>query len=82
MLSEEDQKDLLELLFVNVVYLEAVFDTPNPFVQNYGETNEEKALKVLAEKVQQLSRFIPLFKELNVEIKEDTEPTEDLSEYL
>jgi len=81
-LKKEEQEKLLELLLVCIMYLSIVSEPDNPFVKYLGETDKEKAFKVLTDTVNNLDFLIPLLDELTFEPKELTEPKEDLSKYL
>lgn len=76
-LEEEDKKsiveDLLELLLVNIIYLNVVTEVPNKYVKKLGGSTSEQALEMLVKKVNDLEYLMPLVEDINVENKEVTE---------
>lgn len=81
-LTIEEQEKLLELLLVCIMYLSIVSEPDNPFVKHLGETDKDKAFKILTETVNNLDFLIPLLEDINFYSKEVIEPKVDLSKYL
>jgi len=75
MLEEKDQILLLQLFAASVLFLNVKTEQGNPFVKRLNSKNEEKALAILTDAVNNLEHLLPMLQQMDEELKDAFEPS-------